>query len=58
LTHQTIHASFFQVEVLGGENFTFDMGFRLTSFDAFEDLPKARLTQKFFQRIENDLKSK
>lgn len=51
LTHQTIYARFYQVEVNGGSRDVLQKHFQLTRPALFEELPKPRLVERFYRVV-------
>lgn len=51
LTHQTIHARFFQVKIIGSSLHTLEKHFQLTQPALFGELPKPRLVERFYRVV-------
>ncbi len=51
LTHQNIHARFFQIKIKPEKAVTFTRFFQMVDHQKFEKMPKSRLTLSFFQKI-------
>lgn len=51
LTHQTIHARFYQVEIESSSRNTLEKHFQLTRPVLFEELPKPRLVERFYRLV-------